>query len=253
MTCTASLQCLAQIALIATGSTYMAITCPAILLAVFLLQKFYLRTSRQIRFLDLECRSPLYTHFTETLEGLSTIRAFGWEERFVTANLDRLDNSQKPYYILFCIQRWFYLMLQLLIAAMVVIVVALATSLTKTTSGGRLGIALSSVVSFNTTLTLMLYFWTQMETSLSAISRLKGFEEGTVSENKPEETSIPNEEWPQSGVIEFKHVSASYGQVKSETRCFRLIMSRTNVPALQGISFRISAGERIGICGRTGR
>jgi len=211
LTNTAALQCLAQIALISTGSTYMALTCPVLLLAVFLLQKFYLRTSRQMRFLDLECRSPLYTHFAETLEGLSTIRSFGWQEQFITTNLKRLDDSQRPYYMLFCIQRWLNLVLQLIITAIVVIVVALATSLTKTTSGGRLGVALSSVVQFNTTLAMMLMFWTQMETSLGAISRLKGFEEGTVSENKSEETSIPSEAWPQSGVIEFKNVSASYG------------------------------------------
>lgn len=91
------------------------------------------------------------------------------------------------------------------------IVVALATTLTKTTSGGRLGVALSSVVQFNSTLALMLMFWTEMETSLGAISRLKGFEEGTISENKPEESSAPNEEWPQTGVIELNNVSASYG------------------------------------------
>jgi ABC-type multidrug transport system fused ATPase/permease subunit len=61
----------------------MALTCPVLILAVYFLQKFYLRTSRQIRFLDLECKSPLYTHVAETLEGLSTIRAFGWQEAFM--------------------------------------------------------------------------------------------------------------------------------------------------------------------------
>jgi ATP-binding cassette, subfamily C (CFTR/MRP), member 1 len=164
-----------------------------------------------MRFLDLECKSPLYTHFAETLEGLSTIRAFDWQESFITTNLERLDNSQRPYYMLYCIQRWLNLVLQLLIAVMVVIVVSLATNLTKTTSGGLLGVSLSSVVTFNSTLAMMLLFWTQLETSLGAIARLKGFEEGTLSENKPQETFVPDEEWPSSGAIEFKNVSASYG------------------------------------------
>lgn len=198
-------------ALIAMGSTYMAITCPALILAVYFLQKYYLRTSRQLRFLDLECKSPLYTHFAETLEGLSTIRAFGWQESFNSANLERLDNSQRPCYMLYCIQRWLNLVLQLLITVMVVIVMALATSLTSTTSGGQLGISLSSVISFNSTLAMLLWFWTQLETSLGAIARLKGFEEVTLSENKPRETSVPDEEWPASGAIDFKNVSASYG------------------------------------------
>lgn len=164
-----------------------------------------------MRFLDLECKSPLYTHFTETLEGLSTIRTFGWQEHFITTNLDRLDDSQRPYYMMYCIQRWLMLVLQLLIAGMVVVVVALATSLSETTNGGRLGVSLSSVVTFNASLAMLLYFWTQTETSLGAISRLKGFEEQTVSENMAEETFVPSEEWPSSGAIELQNVSASYG------------------------------------------
>lgn len=57
------------------------------------IQKFYLRTSRQVRLLDLEAKSPLYTHFIESLSRLGTIRVFGWSEDFVDQNLYTLDNS----------------------------------------------------------------------------------------------------------------------------------------------------------------
>jgi ATP-binding cassette, subfamily C (CFTR/MRP), member 1 len=193
------------------GSSYMAITCPALIVAVYFLQNFYLRTSQQLRFLDLECQSPLYTHVAETLEGLSTIRVFGWQEAFIKSNIERLDTSQKPYYLLYCIQRWLGLVLQLLIAVMAVTVMALATSLTSTTSGGRLGISLSQIVTFNSSLGSLLTAWTMVETSLGAIARLKGFEEGTKSEDKTEESFNPSEDWPNNGAIEFKNVSASYG------------------------------------------
>jgi ATP-binding cassette subfamily C (CFTR/MRP) protein 1 len=207
----ASLGCLTQLALIAIGSTYMALTVPLLLFCVYFLQKYYLRTSRQIRFLDLECKSPLYTHFTETLEGLSTIRAFGWQDQFMKENLKRLDTSQKPYYLLYCIQRWLNLVLLVLVGIMAVAVMALATSLTGTTSAGRLGISLSSVVTFNGILSYLLTFWTMLETSMGAIARLKAFEEGTASENKEQEHFIPSNEWPEHGAIEFLDVSASYG------------------------------------------
>ncbi|PVH85137.1 putative multidrug resistance protein [Cadophora sp. DSE1049] len=232
----AFLQCLAQFGLIATGSTYMALACPALVLCVYFLQSFYLRTSRQMRFLDLECKSPLYTHFTETIEGLSTIRAFGWEEHFLRENIELLDKSQRPNYLMYCIQRWFNLVLLLLVGLTAVIVVALATSLTSTTTGGRLGVSLSSIVNFNFSLGMFMMFWTQMETSLGAIARLKSFEKETVSEHKEEETFIPSHEWPSSGAIECKNVSASYG----------------TSPALRDISLNIKSGEKIGICGRTG-
>ena len=140
------------------------------------------------RFLALECKSPLYTHVAETLKSLSTIRAFGWQEAFVKTNIARLDTSQKPSYLLYRIQRWLGLVLRLLVAIMAVIVVALATNLTDTTNGSRLSVSLSQIVTFNSSLGFLLTFWTMLETSLGAIARLKGFQERTKSEDRPEET-----------------------------------------------------------------
>lgn len=82
------------------------------------LQKYYLRTSRQMRLLDLEAKSPLYSHFIESLQGLGTIRAFGWAEEFNKKNLQILNISQKPYYLLFCIQKWLALILDLLVTVL---------------------------------------------------------------------------------------------------------------------------------------
>jgi ATP-binding cassette subfamily C (CFTR/MRP) protein 1 len=164
-----------------------------------------------MRFLDIECKSPLYTHFTETLEGLSTVRAFGWQKPFLQDNLARLDTSQRPFYLLYCIQRWLNLVLLFLVGVMAVAVIAFATNLQGTTSASRLGVSLSAVVTFNQNLAILMQYWTQMETSLGAVARVKGFEEGTENENTAEETFVPSEEWPTRGVIEFRGVSASYG------------------------------------------
>jgi ATP-binding cassette subfamily C (CFTR/MRP) protein 1 len=138
--------CLAEASLVATGSPFIAVTVPLFILAVYYLQQTYLYTSRQLRFLDIESRTPVYSHFLETLEGLATIRAFGWENDFENMNRNRLNNSQKPYYLLFCIQRWLALVLDLMIAAIAFLVVALALSLRKFTSPGLLGISMNNVL-----------------------------------------------------------------------------------------------------------
>lgn len=163
-----------------------------------------------MRILDLESRSPLYAHFAETLEGLATIRSFGSQSLFAKTNIERLDNSQRPYYLLYCIQRWLDLVLQLLVGIMAVVVVALAVNLKDTTSPALLGVSLSSVVTFNGSLGTLMMFWTMLETSLGVIARLKGFEIGTESENQPGEDFIPAEDWPDRGEISFQNVSAAY-------------------------------------------
>ncbi|MCJ1309562.1 hypothetical protein MMC25_003222 [Agyrium rufum] len=229
--------CFIQAALVAVGSNWMALTIPALVLAVYLIQKFYLRTSRQIRFLDLEAKSPLYSHFLETLEGLPVIRALGWQGAFTARNIQRLDISQRPYYLLYCIQRWLTLVLDLLVGTMAVIVVALAISLSGTTNGGRLGIALNAVLGFGSSLQTLMLFWTQLETSLGAIARIKSFEAATVSEDRAEESTVPAEAWPSKGTLEIRNLSASYS---------------LEMAALRNVTLNIAAGEKIGICGRTG-
>lgn len=116
------------------------------MLTIYCLAHIYLQTSRQLRYLDIETRAPVYSHFLETLDGLSTIRAFGWEQEFNGMNRIRLDESQKPYYLLFCIQRWLALVLDLVVAGVAIMVVALALNLRNYTSPGLLGISMNNVL-----------------------------------------------------------------------------------------------------------
>lgn len=188
----------------------MAVTIIPTLAILYVTQKVYLRTSRQIRFLDLEAKSPLYTHFVETLTGLTTIRGFGWQFHFLDDCLHKLDMSQRPYYLLFCIQRWLNVVLDLMVAVLAVILTALAVSLRGSTDPGKLGVSLTAIMAFNQSLQELVTSWTAMETSLGAVARTRSFELGTASEHKSGEDFIPPTDWPSHGKIEVESVSASY-------------------------------------------
>ncbi|TAQ88798.1 hypothetical protein B7494_g2879 [Chlorociboria aeruginascens] len=219
-------------------STYMACTLPLAIGSVYVLQKFYLLTSRQLRYLDLEARSPLYTQFIETLEGLSTIRATGWQTSCLEMNTQCLDIGQRPFYLLFCIQRWLNLVLDLMVTILATVVVALAVKIPSSTTGAAIGIALNNVLGFTQSLSLLVDNFTQLETSLGAISRLKNFEREVISENLPGEIETPPENWPENGLIVFQEVTAAYESSAS--------------PVLRNISMTVYPGQKIGICGRTG-
>lgn len=201
---------MAQAGLIILGSKYLAVFVPVVVIVLYLVQRIYLRTSRQLRFLDLEAKSPLFKNFTETIEGLSTIRAFNWQEDYVKINLGHLDESQKPYYLLYCIQRWLNLVMDLIIAVLATALVALAFSLRSSTSSGYLAVALTAVLTFGQYLQELLRSWTQMETSLGAIARTKNLETSVLSEDVCDVVQEPASEWPSEGCVEFNNVSASY-------------------------------------------
>lgn len=204
----------------------------------YVLQKFYLRTSRQIRLMDLEAKAPLYSNFLETLSGLVTIRAFGWTSEMEKRNMAFLDASQRPFYLLYCIQRWLALVVDLLVAALAVLLVALIVRFRHPADAGFVGVALINIMSFNTTLSVVITNWTAIETSLGAVSRIKSFGQTTPSENLPQESEQVSPDWPSGGTIHISDPSASY--------------SSDQPPALRNINLSIPAGQRIGICGPSG-
>ncbi|KAJ3498408.1 hypothetical protein NLG97_g1156 [Lecanicillium saksenae] len=228
-----------QIAAIVSGSTYMvAILAPMIAIA-YAVQYCYLRTSRQLRYLDLESKTPLYTLFTEVTDGLMYVRAYGWQQHKLERGFERLDASQKPYYLLFSLQRWLGLVLDLLAAAIAVVLATLALKLRDTTSEAAFGLSFYHAIEFSRILTAVIRFWTTLETAVGAISRLRSFLRETPVE--PAKGVIPPKNWPRNGRIQIQRVTARYSSEKSDPG------------VLKCISLTIEPGQKIGLSGRTGR
>lgn len=196
--------------LIGVGTIYAAISFPVILLGLYIVQKLYLRTSRQLRLMDIESKAPLYALFEESLSGLATIRAFGWQSSLSSKNDTLLDRSQRPFYLLFAVQRWLTLVLDLIVAAVAVLLIILVVQLRGTVVAGSVGLALLNVIQFSQNIKLLVTFWTTLETQIGSVSRIRSFTETTMSENKPGEDIPPPTNWPAQGSIEFDKVSATY-------------------------------------------
>lgn len=183
---------------------------PFSILAVYLIQNFYLRTSRQMRFLDIEAKSPLFTQFSETVAGLSTIRALGWSKSAILENLRLLNISQQPFYTMNTIQRWLQLVLDLWVGGMATVLVAISVCIPASSSRAAIGLSLATLIAVNANLNYLMYGWTRLETSLGAIARLKWFQNNTPCEDKPEEIVEPESDWPRQGKVVFEHVTARY-------------------------------------------
>ncbi|KAH6979576.1 P-loop containing nucleoside triphosphate hydrolase protein [Fusarium venenatum] len=232
---------IAKAGLLAASTPYIAATFPLLGAIYFYLQRAYLRTSRQLRLLDLEEKAPLYTQFLETLSGLATIRAFGWGSAAIEANHALVDRSQRPFYLLMIVQRWLVLVLDLTTAALALLVVGLAVRLRGDVDVGLTGVSLVQLISLSETVNMLIQFWTSIETSIGAVARIKQFAEDTGEENLLGETQEPPSQWPDKGAIQFSNLTASYGSDQEDVHC-----------ALDAVSFEIKPGEKVAICGRTG-
>ncbi|PWY83785.1 P-loop containing nucleoside triphosphate hydrolase protein [Aspergillus sclerotioniger CBS 115572] len=233
-------QAIGQAAVMLTSSVYLAVSYPLLGGLLYLLQKFYLRTSRQLRLLDLEAKSPLYTHFLDTLKGVTTLRAFGFVPEHIQKNARLINSSQRPAYLLLMIQEWLNLVLDVVVMVMSVILTTLAVRLHSNSAFA--GASLFSLMSFGESISGIVMYYTKLETSIGAIARLKIFNETVKPEDTEEEDTIPLEQWPQTGVVELNGVSASYATSEED---------QSNL-ALHNIHLSINPGEKVAICGRTG-
>ena len=140
---------------------------------------------------------------------MTTFRAFGWVEDGIDLNNHLLDTSQRPTYLLAMVQRWLGFTLQMVVATLAVMVVVLATQVRSNTA--MTGASLVSLMTFGDILKYIIRWWTQLETSIGAVSRLKSFGEKVKPESLDGEDVKPPREWPLGGAIEISGVSASYG------------------------------------------
>jgi ATP-binding cassette, subfamily C (CFTR/MRP), member 1 len=214
----------------------MVITIPFVISILFWLQKFYLRTSRQLRLLDLEAKTPLYRHFTETLEGLATIRAFAWQADLMHEATRNIEESQKPYYLLYCVQLWLSVTLDLMSSTLAVMLVALALCVPTSSDPGLIGIGMTTAMMLTGTLQNVISAWAEAETSLGSLARTRTFEKEVPNENL-EMKNEPEFDWPQ-GRVQALNLSVTYS---------------TGITALKKVDVEVEKGQKVGICGRTGR
>lgn len=139
-----------------------------------------------------------------------SIRAYGWEESYVTKNLLYLDTAQKPYYLLLCIQQWLTLVLGIIVAVFTTLITILAVVLRGKVDPGFFGLALVNMAGFCQSLAQLVSFWTSLETSLGAISRVKTFSEDTPKEAGPGASASTPPQWPSRGSLVFENWTASY-------------------------------------------
>ncbi|OQE44656.1 hypothetical protein PENCOP_c002G02557 [Penicillium coprophilum] len=229
---------LMQLVLLVKIRPMMSLTVPVCAIGVYFIQRIYLRTSRQLRFLELESKSSLLTNFMDTANGIVTIRAFGWKEKFQKENVQALDLSQKPFYLLLCLQCWLKMMLDCIITSFAVVLIAFTISYRNTTAGADLGLALNLIIVANTTLLKLVQSWTSLETSLGAISRLKSIQDCVPTEDNTKHTVDPGLRWPSSGNLHVSDVSVGY--------------SKSSPLALRNVSFVVKPGQKTVVVGRTG-
>uniref|UniRef100_M4AG65 Canalicular multispecific organic anion transporter 1-like n=1 Tax=Xiphophorus maculatus TaxID=8083 RepID=M4AG65_XIPMA len=203
----------------------------------FFVQRFYVATSRQLRRLDSVSRSPIYSHFGETVSGLSVIRAYKHQERFLKHNEVTIDENLKSVYPWIVSNRWLAIRLEFLGNLVVFFAALFAVISRNSLDSGLVGLSISYALNVTQTLNWLVRMTSELETNIVAVERVSEYSE--LENEAPWVTELrPSEKWPEAGRLQFVDYKVRY---RPELDL-----------VLKGISCDIGSTEKIGIVGRTG-
>ena len=97
----------------------MLIAMVPLMIGFFIIQKLYIKTSRQLKRLFSVNRSPIFSHLGETLNGISSIRAYGCQEEFIVENEEKIETMQISKFHEIQSNSWVMLRLQIVVTGLI--------------------------------------------------------------------------------------------------------------------------------------
>ncbi|CAG79302.1 YALI0E08969p [Yarrowia lipolytica CLIB122] len=235
---TAVITSFSSLVLIVGSSPSTLVVVPPALYLYRIIQKYYLITSRQVRRLSAATMSPVVSHFQETLNGLTTVRAFGKSRFFSTKSTAHIDVRTKMEFLSYSLQQWLGLRL-----TTIGVVIFLSSGLSlvatlhwKPLSAGLVGLVMSYASTISSCLSEVVKAAISVEQESVVLERI--FEFCQIEPEAPPKAKEPAAHWPNEGRITFSNYSTKY---------------RANLdPVLNELSFNIKPREKVGVVGRTG-
>ena len=216
------------------------------IIGYYLLQsQFFTKSYRELKRLDSVSRSPMYALLGETLDGITTIRAFGAQNALTARLVKILDLQQTAYFLTFTAQCWLAIRLELVGTMIITFACVFAVMEHSTMAGneqfaGLAGLSISYALSVTQALNWSVRMSSDLEANMISVERIEQYCRlpSEASRQVPGDKELMDRPWPSEGQIVFLNVQLRY---------------RPNLPlVLKGLNLTIPAKAKVGIVGRTG-
>uniref|UniRef100_A0A674BJ52 Canalicular multispecific organic anion transporter 2-like n=1 Tax=Salmo trutta TaxID=8032 RepID=A0A674BJ52_SALTR len=229
---------LSTMIVIVTSTPIFAVVIAPLAFIYIFVQRFYVATSRQLKRLESVSRSPIYSHFSETVTGTSIIRAYGRHNAFVLMSDMKVDENQKSYYPGIVSNRWLGVRIEFIGNCIVLFAALFAVIGKDKLNPGLVGLSVSYALLVTMSLNWMVRMTSDLESNIVAVERVKEYSETKTEAPWEVEDKKPSSDWPSQGNVEFSDYSVRYREG------LELV--------LKNLTLSVKGGEKIGIVGRTG-
>jgi ABC-type multidrug transport system fused ATPase/permease subunit len=204
----------------------------------------YRNCARELKRLCSNKKSPIFTHFNETINGLITVRAFDAVGAFTAKSGETVDDQSRAQMCLWAAARWLGMRISALGACSIFIAALGILVDPGRLDAGLVGVVMTYAEMVNASLMSFLQNMTEVEILMNAVERVRYFTR-EVQQEAPYELEAAGPQggaaalaWPSAGVVSFRNVCARY---------------RPELPrVLNGLSIEVGTAQKVGICGRTG-
>ncbi|PVD27629.1 hypothetical protein C0Q70_12795 [Pomacea canaliculata] len=208
-----------------------------VIIVYFLIQTFYIPTSRQLKRMESVTHSPIYVHFSETISGGATIRAYRAVDRFIEEIKRRVDRNQSLYYASLSAHRWMTMNIEI-ITNLIIFGAAICSIVTPGIGEGTLGFSVTYAMQMSDYISWMVRKISDLVTNMVSVERVREYSQLESEAPWTNPLRRPDPSWPERGRLLFSEYSTRY---------------RPGLDlVLRDISFIVEAGQKVGIVGRTG-
>ncbi|KAL3697480.1 hypothetical protein R1sor_011556 [Riccia sorocarpa] len=210
---------------------------PFVFLFIYCQQR-YVAVSRELKRLDGLSRSPIYAHFAQTLQGVTSVRAYGIETATHDHFRDLLDANHRAMIAFLHLSRWLGTRLDFTAAICVATTALLAVLLRNTISPGLVGVVLLESLQLTGFFQYGVRLVADTENIFTSVERIQTYGNLPTEARPDSPPGLITEQWPEKGEVEFVEYTMAY---------------RIDLPAvLNELSFKVLPQEKVGILGRTG-
>ncbi|KAG0200120.1 hypothetical protein BGX33_011218 [Mortierella sp. NVP41] len=227
---------LATIIVIAMNTPIFLAVVPFLVIIYAFVQVYYIRSSRSLKRIDSVSKSPIYQHFSETLTGVTTIRALAADKRFVAENAAKADVSANAYFVWIVTNRWLQIRLECL-GSVIVLAAALFAVLGRySLNPANAGLALSYAMGVTQDIVWLVSALCDLQNNFVSVERIEEYADKNPEAPAQTDVVLPKD-WPE-GKIEFRNYSTRYREGLDLV--------------IKNVAFTVQPTEKIGIVGRTG-
>ncbi|XP_066541227.1 cystic fibrosis transmembrane conductance regulator isoform X2 [Hoplias malabaricus] len=249
---------LVQLTLVVTGCIlvvsimrpYIFLAATPLALIFIVMRKYFLRTGQQLKQMETEARSPIFSHLIISLKGLWTIRAFDRQAYFETLFHKVLNTHTSVWFLYLSTLRWFLFRADIIYVFFFTVAAWIAVG-TNQDKQGEIGIIVALAMLILGTFQWCVVTSIAVDGMMRSVERVFKFIDLPSEEPKPrvdqrkatdlvfENPDAKNEDaWPSRGQMDVQNLTAKY--------------TEAGHTVLKNLSFTVEGGQKVGILGRTG-